>query len=148
MDQMKMTNLAAIDRKARALELAPDCSNTVSRVSLLTAVIASQAYLIHAIFFAHALTPISVYVIDRQTHLRLLSGQLGSLQQVFHWDGLLSTMLISVVVFVGGWMAARGTARLLGSERPAGLSGATNLSQLAHTIAPNNLATASTGGIV
>jgi hypothetical protein len=141
-------NRENIDTKARALEPAPDCSKTVSRVSLLTAVVASQAYLIHAIFFAQALTPISVYVIDRQTHLRLLSGQIGSLQQVFHWDGLISTMLISVVVFVGGWMAARGTAKLLGGVQPAGLSGATDLSQLAHTIAANNLATASTGGIV
>jgi hypothetical protein len=137
-----------VDTKARALEPAPDCSKTVSRVSLLTAVVASQAYLIHAIFFAHALTPISVYVIDRQTHLRLLSGQIGSLQDVFHWDGLISTMLISVVVFVVGWMAARGTARLLGSVRPTGLSGATNLSHPAPTIAANDLATASTGGIV
>ena len=148
MDLVKAMNRAIIETKARALEPAPDCSKTVSRVSLLTAVVASQAYLIHAIFFAHALTPISVYVIDRQTHLHLLSGQIGSLHEVFHWDGLLSTMLISVVVFVAGWMAVRGTARLLGSARPTGLSGATNPSQLAHTIAANNLATASTGAIL
>ena len=96
-----------------ATEPLPGLSKAFSRLSLLTAVVASQAYSIQAIFFGHALRPVSVYVIDRQTHLRLLSGQIGSIQEVFHWDGMLPTMLISVLVFVAAWMAARGTAKLL-----------------------------------
>jgi hypothetical protein len=57
-----------------ALEPTPGLSKTSSRLSLLMAVVASQAYLIYAIFFAHALTPIGVYVIDRQTYLHLPLG--------------------------------------------------------------------------
>jgi hypothetical protein len=96
-----------------ALESTPSPSKTISRLSLLTALLVSQAYLIHAAFFAHALTPIGVYVIDRHTHLHLRAGQIGDIEEVFHWGGLLPTMLISFLVFVGGWIAARATARLL-----------------------------------
>lgn len=101
--------------QALPIEAVPDPSKTVSRLSLLTAVVTSQAYLIHAIFFAQALTPISVHVIDRQTHLQLLPGQVGNLEAVFHWDGFIPTMLIAVLVFAVSWMAVRGTAKLLGA---------------------------------
>ena len=123
-------------------------SKALSRLSLLTALVASQAYLIHATFFAHALTPIGVYVIDRQTHLHLVSGQIGNIEEVFHWDGLIPTILISVLVFVVGWMAARGTGRLLASSRPTAPSGQTHRYQLAQAIAASDVATLSTGGIV
>jgi len=78
-------------------ELVP--SKTVARLSSLTGVFASQAYLIHAAFFAHALTPVEVYVLDPKTHIRLLAGQIGNIEEVFHWNGLIPTMLISVLVF-------------------------------------------------
>src|SRR5690242_10266843 len=101
--------------QALPIEVAPDPSKAVSRLSLLMAVVTSQAYLVHAIFFAHALRPISIYVIDRQTHLEALPGQVGSLEAVFHWDGLIPTMLIAVLVFALSWMAVRGMAKLLGA---------------------------------
>ena len=128
-----------------AIEPTRGLSKTISRLSLLTAVVASQAYLIHAIFFAHALTPVGVYVLDRQTHLHLLSGQIGSIQEVFHWDGVIPTMLISFLVFVVVWMAARGTAKMLASSGPRGSSGQTDRDQLAQAIAASDV---STGGIV
>jgi hypothetical protein len=137
-----MSSSNTVERRL-AIEPAP-LSKTISRLSLLTAMVASQAYLIHAIFFAHVLTPISVYVIDRHTHLPLLSGQIGSTQEVFHWDGLTSTMLISVLVFVVGWMAARGAARLLSPAR--GLEGVARPALLAPAIAANDIATVLTGG--
>ncbi len=140
-------NSSNVVKQGLAIEPAPGLSKAISRLSLLTAVVASQAYLIHAIFFAHALTPVSVYVIDRQTHLHLLSGQIGSIQVVFHWDGLTPTMLISLLVFVVGWMAARGTAKLLASSGSRG-SGQTYRYQVAQAIAASDIATASTGGIV
>jgi hypothetical protein len=147
MNRVKTMNSSTMVKQGLAIEPAPGLSKTIPGLSLLTAVVASQAYLIHAIFFAHALTPISVYVLDRQTHLRLVSGQIGSLQQVFHWDGLLSTMLISVVVFVVGWMAARATAKLLASSGPRWSSGHTHRYQLSHAIPARDIATPSTGGI-
>ena len=111
-------NLSKMVGHEIAVESAAGLSKTKSRLSLLTAVGASQAYSIHAVFFAHALTPISVFVIDRQTHLHLLSGQSGSIQEAFHWDGLIPTILISVLVFLVGWIAARGTAKRLTSSGP------------------------------
>lgn len=127
--------------QALPIEAVPDPSKTVSRLSLLTAVVTSQAYLIHAMFFAHALTPISVYVINRETHLHVLAGQVGSLEDVFHWDGLTQTMAIAVLVFAVSWMAARGTAKLLGA-----LELRTYAYRFSHAIATNEIATVSTGG--
>jgi hypothetical protein len=111
-------NSANTSGQALPIGAAPDPSKTVSRLSLLMAVVTSQTYWIHAIFFAHALTPVSVHVIDRQTHLELLPGQVGSLEAVFHWDGLMPTMLIAIVVFAVSWMLLRATAKLLSAPTP------------------------------
>ena len=131
-----------------ASEPTPDTSKTISRLSLLTGLVASQLYLIHAAFFAHALTPISVFVIDPKTQLHLISGQLGNIEEVFHGDGLASTMLVSVLVFVLGWMAVRVTAKVL--ERSSARSRATHTHryQLAQAAATSDVATASTGAVV
>jgi hypothetical protein len=120
--EMKSSNMI---EQALAIEPAPGLLKTASRLSPLLAVAASQAYLVHAIFFAHALTPISVSVVDRQTHLHLLAGQIGDIQETFHWDGLIPTMLISVIVFVVVWMAARLTAARFARSRPIGSFGQT-----------------------
>jgi len=121
-------------------------SKTVARLSSLTGVFASQAYLIHATFFAHALTPVEVYVLDPKTHLHLVTGQIGNIEEVFHWNGLVSTILIAVLVFALGWVAARGTAKLLSG------SGSQDLTQiqrspLAPAVPASDIATASTEGI-
>jgi hypothetical protein len=122
-------------------------SRTVSRFSSLTGVFASQAYLIHATFFAHALTPVEVYVADPKTHLHLVSGQIGNIEEVFRWNGLIPTMLISVVVFALGWMVARGAARLLSSSGSKS-SGRINQFELARAVAASDRTTASSRGIV
>jgi len=114
----------------------------------MTAVVASQAYLIHAAFFAHALTPVGVYVIDLRTHLHLVAGQIGNIEEVFHWDGLVSTILISALVFVVGWMGARGTATLLASWRSSGSSKQALQYQFAQAVTASDITTAPTGGIV
>jgi|SRR5580700_10645190 hypothetical protein len=123
-------------------------SKTVSRLSLLTAVVASQAYLIYAAFFAHALTPVGVFAMDPRTHLHRVNGQIGNIEAVFHWDGLISTILISILVFAVGWLAARGTAGLLASSGSSGLSIDDQGYQPAPAITANDLTAASTGGIV
>ncbi len=115
--------------QAHALEPISGASKTISRLSLLTALVASQTYLIHATFFAHALTPIGVYVVDPNTHLHLVSGQIGNIEEVFYWNGLISTILIAVLVFVGGWLSVRGTARLLAGSKSASSSGKTRRRQ-------------------
>jgi hypothetical protein len=106
-------------------------SKTVSRLSSLTGVLAFQAYLIHATFFAQALTPVEVYVVDPKTHRHLVYGQIGNIEEVFHWNGLISTVRISVLIFALGWMAARRTARLLSRSKLKGSLSRINRSQLA-----------------
>ena len=108
-------NSANLVGNGLAIERTTDLSKATSKLSLLTAAVATQAYLIRAAFFTRVLTPIEVYVIDRQTHRRLLSGQIGDIEEVFHWDGLLPTMLISVLVFAVSWVATRVIARLFAS---------------------------------
>ena len=147
-DLKKQMNSA--DTIERKLEIAPTLvrSKTVARLSSLTGVFASQAYLIHATFFAHALTPVEVYVFDPKTHLRLASGQIGNIEEVFHWNGLIPTILISVLVFALAWMVARVTARLLSNSRSEESSSRINRYQLSPAAATSDIATASTGGIV
>jgi hypothetical protein len=79
---------------------------------------AAETYWIYAIFVAHALTPIEVYVTDRSTNRRLLSGQIGYVEEVFHWNGLFPTLAASLAVFALVWCVLR--AALHG--RSAGLS--------------------------
>ena len=129
-------------------DLEPDTSKTVSTLSLLTAVIASQAYLVHAAFFGHALTPVDVYVIDPKTHLHLLAGQIGNIEEVFHWDGLIRTMLITGLVFALGWMAIRGAAKLLVSSWQTSSIGSVPDRQLSLVIALNDAQIVTNGGVV
>jgi hypothetical protein len=129
-------NSLTLIEKVLAIE-APDPSKAVSRLSLLTAIITSQVYLINAIFFGSALSPVAVYVIDRQTHLHLLSGQIGDLQSVFNWDGLTRTILSAMLVFIVSWLAARGAARLVTNSRTMEWGGPMPRYQLVPIIAAN-----------
>jgi hypothetical protein len=124
-----MNSLSETEREF-GIEPTLTASKTVSRLSSLTGVFASQAYLIHATFFAHALTPVEVYVLDPKTHLHMVGGQIGNIEEVFHWNGLTSTILTAVVVFALAWMAARGIARLFSDWRSRRSSGRINRYQI------------------
>ena len=63
---------------------------------------AGEAYSIYVIFFTPALTPPSVYVVERYTHHRLLSGKIGDIEEVFNWDGFIPVVL-SFIVFRLAW---------------------------------------------
>lgn len=96
---------------AKRTTYAAQASKSGGRLGLLAAFIAGEAYSIYATFFAHALTPVAVYVIDRSTHRRLLPGQIGDIEDVFHWDGLASILVFSLVVATLTWCAMRVTAK-------------------------------------
>jgi hypothetical protein len=102
-------------------------------------------YLIHGAFFNHALTPASVYVIDPKTHLHLLSGQIGNIEAVFHWDGLASTILMSVLVFIIGWAAVSGLAKLFAQSGLQSSHDKIDPNQLAHSIVANDVVAVATG---
>jgi hypothetical protein len=78
--------------------------------ALLPGFVAGEAYSIYATFFAHALAPATVYVVDRYTHRRLLPGQIGDIEEIFNWDGLLPILLFSLIVFSLPWCIMRVTA--------------------------------------
>jgi hypothetical protein len=78
---------------------------------------AAETYWIYAIFVAHALTPISVFVTDRSTNRRFLSGQIGYVEEVFHWNGLFSTLAASLAMFALVWCVLRGSSWALARSR-------------------------------
>ncbi len=109
-------------------------SKTVARLSSLIGVFASQAYLTHATVFAHALTPIEVYVLDPRTHFHLVAGQIGDID------------VGSRVCFELDGSARNGKAPFkLRSQRS---SGRINRYQIALAVPASDKATAATGGIV
>jgi len=130
-----------------ALEATTGLSTVFSRLSLLTAVVASQAYLIHASFFAHALIPVEVYVVDPKTHLHLPAGEIGNIEAIFHWDGVIPTILISVLVFALGWIAAWGTAKLLTNWKRPVLSSRSLGFQISLAIVASDNEIVTNGGI-
>jgi len=76
---------------------------SAKRLGCLVGLVAGWTYSVYATFFAHALTPPSVYVIDRYTHRRLLPGQIGDLSEVFNLDGLIHMLELSLIVFILVW---------------------------------------------
>jgi hypothetical protein len=87
-------------------------------------------------------------VIDPRSHLHRVSGQIGNIEEVFHWHGLISTILISILVFALGWMAARGTVWLLASSGTLGPPIENQQYQLAPAITASDLTLHQPGGIV
>ena len=81
-------------------------------LSLLAGFIAAEAFSIYAIFIAHTLKPITFYLVE-QAH----SGVGGKYQETFHFDGLISTLLGSLMMFTLVWLGTRGMAwRFMGTK--------------------------------
>jgi hypothetical protein len=76
---------------------------SAKRFGCLAGLVAGWTYSVYATFFAHVLTPPSVYVIDRYTHRHLLPGQIGDLSEVFNLDGLIHMLVLSLIVFNLAW---------------------------------------------
>jgi hypothetical protein len=78
-------------------------SKAVRRLSLLVGIVAGEAYSIYATFIAHALTPVTVYEVDRYTHRRLSSGQIGDIEEIFNWASLVPVLVLSLIVSALTW---------------------------------------------
>jgi hypothetical protein len=85
--------------------------NHMKILSMLVGFVAAEAFLIYAIFIAHTLKPISFHLIE-QSH----SGVPGKYQELFHADGLLLTLVASLMVLAFVWLAARGTASTIAAK--------------------------------
>jgi len=79
----------------------------VSRLSLMAAFVAAEAFSIYAVFVAHALTPVHVFIVDRLTNHVLVPGSIGNLEEVFNWNGLLPYLLFTLITFTLTWWAVR-----------------------------------------
>ena len=85
-------------------------SKGARRWCLLAALVAGEGCSIYATFFAHALTPASVYLVDRYTHRRLMPGHIGDIEEIFNLDGLILVLVLSFVAFALAWCIMRVTA--------------------------------------
>jgi hypothetical protein len=80
-----------------------------TRIDLLGGLAAAELYWLYAIFVVHVFT-ISVYVTDRSTNLRVVSGRIGDLGEVIHGAGLFTSLMISFSLFALVWCLLRRSA--------------------------------------
>lgn len=85
-------------------------SNSMKTWSLLPASAAGEAFLLYAILIAHTLSPVTALLIGHD------SGRQSTLhryQEIFNWDGLIPTLIGSLLVAAAVWSALQLTARAL-----------------------------------
>jgi hypothetical protein len=75
------------------------------RFRLLAALVAGEAYSMYATFLAGAVRPPSVYVVDRHTHRRLPPGQIGHIEELFHWNDVIQILVVSLLIFALVWFS-------------------------------------------
>ncbi len=89
----------------------------MSRIGAASGFVATELYWLYVIFFASVMNPVSVpvsvYVVDRQTGLHLLSGQVGNLESTLNWSSVSIAVLLSLFVFAATWLAVRIVANTL-----------------------------------
>jgi len=79
-------------------------SASAGKLSLLAGVTAGFAYSIFASFVANALTPVTGYLVEADSFRRSVSGRY---QEVLSLNGAISTLLVSLAVFVVVWWSTR-----------------------------------------
>ena len=85
----------------------------LAKLSLFAAYAGGEAYSIYAVFVAHGLQPVTFYLSEQNPLRRAISGRYV---EVFHPDGLIPTMVVSLIVFVSIWCLFRGVARTLSKQ--------------------------------
>jgi hypothetical protein len=76
--------------------------------SLLIACAAGEAFLLYAILIAHTLTPVTAILNGQHSGGQ---GTSARYQEIFNWDGLIPTMLGSLLVVAAVWSAIQLTGR-------------------------------------
>jgi hypothetical protein len=79
-------------------------SASAEKLSLLAGVTAGFVYSIFASFVANALTPVTAYLVEADSFRHSVSGRY---QEVLSLNGAISTLLVSLVVFVVVWWSTR-----------------------------------------
>lgn len=81
-----------------------DLSAGAEKLCLLAGLTAGLAYSTFASFVANALTPVTGRIVEADSFRRAVSGHY---QEVFSLSGTLSTLIVSVIVFVLIWWSMR-----------------------------------------
>ena len=81
-----------------------DLSAGAEKLCLLAGLTAGLAYSTFASFVANALTPVTGRIVEADGFRRAVSGHY---QEVFSLNGTLSTLIVSVIVFVLVWWSTR-----------------------------------------
>jgi hypothetical protein len=96
-------------------------SRQVKSLSLLAGYVAGEVYSIYAVFYTHALIPVSAYLAKQGPHLSVVSGKY---HEVFDLSGVLPVLVTSLMTFALAWCVVRGTALALSSSELGGQPGA------------------------
>ncbi len=88
----------------RRRPVSANLSASAGKLSLLAGVSAGFAYSIFASFVANALTPVTGYLVEADSFRRSVSGRY---QEVLSLNGAISTLLVSLIVFVVVWWSTR-----------------------------------------
>lgn len=96
-----------------------EASKGATRLSPIAALPQLRPTPIYATFFADALRLPSVYVVDQYTHRRLLSGQIGYIEEVFYLPDLIRILAVSLLIFVLVWWGACIAAKFAYEARSA-----------------------------
>jgi hypothetical protein len=81
-----------------------DLSAGTEKLCLLAGLTAGLAYSTFASFVANALTPVTGRIVEADSFRRAVSGHY---QEVFSLSGTLSTLIVSLIVFVLVWASMR-----------------------------------------
>jgi len=90
----------------------------MSRIGAASGFVATELYWLYVIFFASVTNPVRVFVVDRQTGLHLLSGQVGNLESTLNWSSVSIAVLLSLLIFASTWLAVRVVANALANSAP------------------------------
>jgi hypothetical protein len=77
---------------------------TVGSLSLLAGYLAGETCSVYTIFFAHTMNPVSCRLVENNRKLHAIYGRY---QEIYNWNGLLFTLLASLVVFALAWCVVR-----------------------------------------
>ncbi len=88
----------------------------IAGLSLAAAYVIGEAYSIYAVFVAHSLRPVTFYLSEPDSFRRAVSGRYV---EVFNLDGLMLTMVMSLIVFISVWCLFGSVVRMLSGARPA-----------------------------
>ncbi|MGA9724356.1 MAG: hypothetical protein WBQ86_17990 [Candidatus Binatus sp.] len=96
--------------------------NGLSRFSILCGFVMLDVYWLYLTFLSHVMNPVSVFVVDSQTGLHLLSGQIGSLAVTVAWSEVWLAVLLSLFVFALATLVADAAGKMLANSASASSS--------------------------